>query len=473
MRALVRYPLLGSLLCLPLAVGCGDSDDPPSGSTPDTGESDGLDSPDVEPVACDPMLVPADGDTCDCEGGSTSNRDGLCDRTCVCTNGFFVCEDDCGTAEPVTLRWVTPPALVEVDGNGDRDVNPGEVWALEGTVVLANAETPVSTTVRATTASGRISLPDDPLSFPELDAAPEDFVIEFDVNANATAGPVVITVEAFTDGFQLIEHRVTFEVVELDRPVLSFVSDRLVEVVGDGNPVVDAGETWKVIATLRNGGSAAAEGVVLTAAPSSSSLTVVGDPVNVGVLSAGASREIEVTFEVSATPADLTPAIDLAATASNAGTATRVVPVSVRPPDTLRFDEDITFSQVEGEGNNDEFTDEGEVWELVFPVRNAGTFTIPGLEFTLRNYATPIDPVTGEPITDPESGLPIDDPAVTDLGFVLEDAPASLAASEESELRAVVEIPAGDATQGRILITPRSSIRQHAPFAYDIVLPRP
>lgn len=459
--------------CGLLFAACGGSDDDdPNPPGTDTGESD-VDE-DVDPIACELDEVPADGDTCDCEGGTVSGREGLCDRTCVCTNGFFVCEDDCSTPQGIELVWSVAPTLVEVEGNGDRDVNPGELWAIEGAVAANNAPNGVDTSLRATSASGRIVLDDEALRFSALGAEGEAFSLPVAINANATAGPVVVRVEAFTDGFEIIQQQVEFSVVELDRPVLAISDDRLEEVDGDGNPVVDAGESWQVILTVRNSGSAPAEGVNLTAAASSTTLALTTTTFSLGTVSPGATRQVEVPFTVAASPTDLTPTIDFAMSATGATTATRVVSVPVRPPDTLRFVVDeFVFQQAEGGGNGDTFADVGETWELLMPVENIGSFTISGLEFTLRNYETPLDPETGEPITDPETGLPLDDPAISDFGFELDSAPSSLLGGRDGELRAVVEIPEGDEVNGRVLVTPRSDIRQHAPIAHDILLVRP
>lgn len=453
------------LLALTLAACAGDPGDPSEGSDAG-GEADtstdggGVDGgADVDDPACRGEVVPTNGDPCDCTGETAEGRVGLCDRTCACAGGFWTCNEDCDEADALELVFDDLPSLSERTGNGDADVNPGETWVVTGAVAALNApESGADVTVRLATSSGRVDIEGATTPMRGLDDEAAVFDLAFTVSEDAVAGTVAITVEAFTDdGFVFVDETLEVDVVELDAPFLAFSRVRLNEVEGDGNSLVDAGETWAVTAVLSNNGTVAAEGIEVSGSVSSDALTLITtDAIDVGVLGPAASQEVRLDIQVADAPSELLPVVQFAATAANATTITEPYEVQVRPPDTLALDS-ATVGQATGGGNNDELADFGETWEIVITVSNSGGFDIEGLEWSVRNY------VSG----------PDEEPVFTDLGFDLESSPETLAggATGEVVLQTIVTDETG--TSGRVLVTARSDVRQHAPLVYEVSLPIP
>lgn len=452
-------------LVLALAACAGDPGDPSDATDGGGGGGDvstdagdgGL--TDVDDPACRGEVVPTNGDPCDCTGATAEGRVDLCDRTCACAGGFWTCNEVCDRPEVVALEFSDAPSITERTGNGDADVNPGEVWVVTGSLAALNTDADgVDVTVRLATSSGRVDVDGASTSFAGLDAEPATFDLAFEVGEDAVAGTVAITVEAFTDdGFVFTDETVDVDVVELDAPSLAFSRTRLNEVEGDGNSLIDAGETWAVTAVLSNNGTVAAEGIEVTGSVSSAALTLTTtEAVEVGVLGPAASQEVRIDVRVADDPGELLPVVQLAATATNATTITEPVEVQVRPPDTLVLDE-ATVGQADGGGNDDELADNGETWEVVLSVSNSGSFDIEGFEWSVRNY------VSG----------PDEEPVFTDLGFTIASSPDRLTGGASGEV--VLEATMSDETgvSGRVLVTARSDVRQHAPLVYEVTLPRP
>lgn len=467
MSLLARSALFGSAggsshlrpWCLALALGlaasvgaCGSDD--PGGDADTSPDTDGS----GEIPVCESDFVPVQFDPCACEGGTFEGTDGLCTRVCLCANGLYDCEETCDEPPVLTLEWATGPTLVEVTGNGDRAVNPGETWAIEGALAARNTpEGGVAVTLRAATSSAKVQLEDAEVSYSALGEAAQEFSIPIVVRQNAAPGPVVIDIEAFTTGFELIEQTVELEIVEGERALLTLSGVALEQVdPPDGaNNVIDAGETWRITAVITNTGLLAAEGVSATASASSESLALTTTTADVGILAPSGTRVVSFPFAVAAEPTDLIPTVQLAVTADNAPLVTTVQEVQIRPPDTLTADLGAaTFVEAEG-GNDDGVQDEGETWILTIPVSNGGNFALESLTWRLQNYES----ADGE------------DPFYVFLGFELGASPTRLAPRGNSQVTATVTIPAGGLGLGRLLFSATSMQRQHAPFAYVVTPP--
>jgi len=466
-QTLLRFFLAG-IYALSISA-CGGDDGEPSDQTDIEVDANDDVLPDSTDPACLGELFPAEGDICDCPDVQVDDNDDVCDRACTCeASGFWVCALDCIDPSGVALEWDVRPELVEIDGNGDRDVNPGERWAIEGNVRVEGSQDPIDVTVKATTGSARISFgDDDSVTLSDVGSDGVDFSLPFNVSNTANPGPVVVNVEAFDDGFLIISETLTIDIVDLDRPQLVWTPPTLSEVEGDGNTVVDPGETWRVTATLRNNGAAPAEGVSVMASPSSAALTIEDATVNVGILGGGAERDVEFVFVVSDDPSVLTPSIQLAATSTNAPTVTANLPTQIRPADTLTLSSS-ELRQVEGEGNDDEFADPGELWELVLTIENQGSFDVPDIVWSLINYEfVPFEDEEEEEEEDAEVEY-------VDQGFELQDdLPTVITAGSTITVAATATVGDSPELPGRVLVNLRSSLRQHGLIAVDIHFPRP
>jgi hypothetical protein len=443
--------------CTTLAVACGDDATPGDGDGSSDGSDDGSGSDDP---ACNGLVVPVDGDSCDCEGVEGSGVEAGCDRLCSCTAGFWDCETlGCDDPDAPGLSWADLPSVEETEGNGDDDANPGETFALRGTLLLERADDGVTVVIQASTSSARIELEEPSLEFEG--AVDGEITFEFVLNIadDAAAGEVSVTLDAYVVGQpDIVNEDVAVEITVPDSPSLAFDGLELTEGSGDGNRFVDAGERWVLTATLQNNGTLAAEDVEVTATPSNADLALDEDTVSVGILGDGGTREVSFEFTVAANPTELDPQIQLAATSSNAATTTEIQTVTIVPTETLSAGTPVV-QQVDGEGNDDAFADVDEVWEVVVPVTNNGTFEVPGLEWRLNNYVSPSP--------DEEPYFP------ASLGFALTDEPVRLAAGASGSVTAQTTITAETPSTGRVILTATSDLRRHGPFALTLTLPLP
>jgi hypothetical protein len=438
---------------------CGGDDEDASSS--DAG-MDGSGNGGLDP-ACEGSENPTNNASCACEGTTREYTDGLCDYACVCETGFWGCTEECTEPVEVTLEWGTTPEAAEVEGNGNGVPNPGETWEVTGTVRFANATESQAVTVQLRSDSTKLGLEEPSTSLSDVGDTGVEFSLPFTIQPSATDGLAPLTVEAFgASGLEVIAETIELTVATIPTAILGFTGDELVEVTGDGNRFIDAGETWKLTITLRNTGDAAAEELVVEASSSSSSLTsvTVGDVV--GTLNASGQIEVEVTFAVADEPTEVAAAIQLSATSSTAATASENIDVAVRPPDTLRLVE-TRVEQVPDFGNGDAVADDGELWQVVVAIENTGGFAVEELSWNLLNYT----PTSGG------EGSGSGEPPYTDLQFGLAEQPTRIAAGATIELLAQNEVAAGMGNIGRLIISANSSLRRHGPFAFDVNWTRP
>lgn len=457
-RAL-RWMIGACLLCGVWFSACGGDDEPSAGS--DAG-LDGSGGGGTDP-ACEGSENPTNNASCACEGTNRQYVDGLCEYDCACETGFWGCTEVCTEPVEVTLEWGTTPTAAEVDGNGNGVPNPGETWEVTGSVRYANATEGQVVTVQLRSDSTKLGLEEPSTALSNVGDTAVEFTLPFTVQESATDGLAPLTVEAFgATGLEVIDETIELTVATIPTAILDFSGDELVEVTGDGNRFIDAGESWKLTITLRNTGDAAAEDLVVEASSSSSSLTgvEVGDVVN--TLNAAGQVEVEVTFAVAAEPTEVAAAIQLSATSSTAATASENVDVTVRPPDTLRL-AGTRVEQVPDFGNGDAVANDGELWQVVVEIENTGGFAVEDLSWNLLNYT----PTSGG------EGSGSEEPPYTDLQFGLAEQPTRIAAGATVALLVQNEVSAGMGAIGRLIISANSSLRRHGPFAFDVNWTRP
>jgi hypothetical protein len=456
LRWMVGACLVSGLL---LAACGGEDDEQPSAS--DVG-MDGSGDAGSDP-ACEGSENPTNNASCACEGTTREFTEGLCDYACVCETGFWGCTEECTEPVEVMLEWGATPEAAEVEGNGNGVPNPGETWEVTGSVRFANATEGQAVTVQLRSDSTKLGLEEPSTSLSNVGDTAVEFSLPFTIQEAATDGLAPLTVEAFgANGLEVIDETIELTVATIPTAILDFTGDDLVEVTGDGNRFIDAGETWKLTITLRNTGDAAAEDLVVEASSSSSSLTNVEVGEVVGTLNAAGQVEVEVTFEVAAEPTEVAAAIQLSATSSTAATASENVDVTVRPPDTLVL---LTtrVEQVPDFGNGDAVANDGELWQVVVEIQNTGGFAVEELSWNLLNYT----PTSGG------EGSGSEEPPYTDLQFGLAEQPTRIAAGATVELLAQNEVAAGMGNIGRLIISANSSLRRHGPFAFDVNWTRP
>jgi len=398
----------------------------------------------ADAAVCAPTEPPADGDLCDCEAETFEGRVSECDRACVCEFGFWECADDCDTVLPLELRWATRPRLSELTGNGDTLLEPGETWAVTGEVAATNAPSGgASVTVRITSTSPSIDTDGSSISLADVGEAAAAFELPFLIDARAPALPFELRVEAFS-GFASLEETIDATVSVADAPELSWSDVELLTETGTLPIRIDAGGSYVASATLRNSGTATAQGVEVSLAPSSGAL-VVGEPVVVGILAAGATRAIEIPVTVDADPSDLEPTLTFAAEADNAEIEVEVLPVTVVPPDRVVF-----VSQAWRNAG-------GEAWELVVTLRNDGRVALSGLAWSRVEYVSPD---------------PSDDPYIPEaMGIGEPVGPASLAAGASVEVTMPLAVTGETPDRGRVFLQLTSSRRRHGPYALDVERP--
>lgn len=535
--------LLAAAAALALAACANDPGDEPrdtggsADGSGDAGADAGTDvgtdagSPDSAPdPACEGEIVPFDGDPCDCEGADVDGTDGLCTRACSCDGGFWACDETCDEPDPLVLRWVDEPALAEVTGNGDAAVEPGERWAVEGSIAADNGpDGGITVDLRLDSLSGKVSLTDSAATLDGVDAAGADFSLPFDVDDDASEGSVALDVEAFTtNGLASLNDTVTVEIAGITRGELRVDEDDLVELEGDGNRFVDPGERWALDITIVNEGNAVASGVSFAATTDSAALIVDTTSGDVGDLAADASSAVRIELTIAAAPADLAPVVTVTATSTDAGVAPAELDVSVdiEALDTLVWHRDeLSIRQAAGAGNDDAVADPGETWEAVVPVSNSGTVAITGLSVSVTNFETPhcgvdtdcgasgvnrCDELTPNATTcagDEDCG-PIgvcgiglcevgscafscadgdpclvgtcvegwcEAPVYRSAGFRLSSAPDELAPGANAEVVAAVTLDASTPDLARVFFSATSDVRTrpHASAAVDAALPVP
>ncbi|MCB9519535.1 MAG: hypothetical protein H6698_02785 [Myxococcales bacterium] len=424
----------------------GETSDP----TDSAGSDDAASDTSGDVAVCDTTEAPADGDVCDCEAQTYAGRIDTCDRSCLCEFGFWACTDDCDEVLPLALSWSSGPAIEELDGDGDAEVNPGETWRVVGSVAAANAPAAgAPTTVRVGSDAASVSIDAGTYEIEALTDEPQEFAIAFTVEDRATAGEVVLQVEAFS-GFATLSDELTVTVVPAALPVLTWDDLEVLDAEGATALRIEAGDELLVTGVLSNEGTVAAEGVSVSLSSSSSSLATP-DEQSVGVLAAGATRVVEFAVTVAASPGDLAPQLTFVADADNAELATALYDVTIYPPDTLSVVEH-TWRNIDGLN-----------WELVVTLQNTGRFALPGLEWRRVDYVSP-------PL--PEGDPNRDDPFyATALGIGEPTGPGSLAAGATTEVTLPLTISAETPAIGRVLLRVTSDLRNHGPFALDVSVP--
>ncbi len=475
-------------------------------------------SPDAGPdPACEGEFVPFDGDPCDCEGTDVEGTEGLCTRTCTCDGGLWACDETCDEPDPLVLRWVEEPALAEVTGDGDNAVEPGERWAVEGSIAADNGpDGGITVDLRLDSLSGKVSLTDSAATLDGVDGNGTGFTLPFDV-------------EAFTsNGLASLDYTVTVEIAGVTRAELRIDEDDLVEIEGDGNRFVDPGERWALDIVIVNEGNAPATGVSFVASSGSDAVFVDTPSGDLGELAPEASASVRIELTVAAAPADLAPVITVTATSSDDAVvpAERAFTFDIEALDTLVWDrEGPSIRQAAGQGNDDDFADPGETWEAVIPISNSGTVAISGLSVSVTNFETPrcgvdtdcgasgvnrCDDLTPNATTcaDDEDCGPIgvcgiglcevgsctfscadgdpclvgscvdgwcEAPVYRSAGFRLASAPDELAAGADAEVIASVTLDASTPDLARVFFSATSDVRTrpHASAAVDAALPVP
>jgi hypothetical protein len=446
-----RFLWMPALLLL-LLQACGGSDDPEP--TPDEGSAP------IPGDLCPADLEPADNESCGCETETRSFQRNACDTTCVCSSGFWACTETCQDPVFPTLTWGLLPQAEEAEGNGNGIPNPGEQWAITGSVRIDNATEGEDVTVQLGTTSTRFLLESARVTLEDVGVADTNFRIPFRIAGTATDGTATLTVEAFTDGITVLTREVELTVVVIPTPQLALNGETFTEVTGNGDRFRDGGETWRLTTQLENRGNAIAEGIRVEASASSAALTDIAVGTTPSTLNGSGRTDVTVTFTVADQPEEANPTLQVTALASNAATVGINIPVSVRPPDNLR-PVSTTLRQVEAGGNDDDIADDGETWEAVFVLENTGAFAINGLTWSLFNY----------PTTDPELS-PDEDPPYTDFLFELDATVPSLAPGAQATITAITTIEEGFGPLGRVFLRAESSLRPHGPWPFDIELTR-
>jgi hypothetical protein len=411
--------------------------------------------------------APEDGEPCDCEGETFEGQVELCDRTCACEFGFWVCEDEC--EEPPELELVISETLdvEEVTGNGDAIVNPGEVWSITGTVAANNAgEDGVEASVRLAVDSIFVDVDAASAQFAALGDDPEEFTLEFEVLFSATESTVNVTVEAFS-GFASSSRVVEVDIVPAQVPVFTLGTLDIVDSEGEPYGAIAPGDTVYLRGTASNTGPVDASDVTVTTT-SSNALVQVPEPFSAGALASGASDEIMVELVVSDDPTALSTEVYVELTAPDADPASRTRVIDVVPADTI----ELVGTEWEAGGSASE-------WTLVVTVRNTGSFELTGVTWLhidgsieipedLKDDFPTLD--CFDPIEEPDPDNP---PTCYDpMGFEDPEGPTALAGGVEGEVRLALTTDESTPDPGLLVIRARSDARSsHGPIRLEVAAP--
>ena len=407
-------------------VGC--SDDEPNEPLPDVGVTDTVDEEVGE--TCTIVEPPVGGDQCDCEGDDYAGRVELCDRTCECEFGFWDCEETCDEPPVLELEISSALSVDEQTGNGDGQINPGEVWVVSGTVQANNApEEGVDVTLRLSSSSIFVEVVGASELLEGLDDTPVAFALPFEVSASAGSAEATVTVEAFSD-FTTDSGEVEFAIVE--PAVARLVFENTAVFNSEGSPAVriNAGDVITVSTTLRNTGTLAAEGVSVSASPSATSLSRP-DSRDIGIVAAGERASIDFEVTVSDAPTELSPQLTLGATSDTAETVTSVVDVNI-----------VRAASLAVSGYTWE-TGTAPAAELVITVTNSSSAAVNGLEWTHRNYTSSE--------AECSSGNP-DVPCYVSVDLGAPVGPTSIAGSSTGEVRLPLTVSETTPSEGLVIL---------------------
>lgn len=463
MNVLQRLGLLPATVAVLLLAGCvsdpnldtesdaiGDAAEGSADASDRDAEADGT----AEVAECAADLVPADGDACDCLGEERDASDAICERSCVCSGGFWACDERCDEPDPVALRFTSAPALSEESGNGDALVQPGETWVVATEIVADNAlDDGLEVFVRLDSDDGALRF-DPELTQRTIDGlaqTPVSLRFPFTVNESARPGQAVATLDA-SSGFLVVSAEVPVTIAGPDTALLEWGAPEFVRVEGDVDRQIELGERWEVVVPLRNTGDRDATALAVEARASSAA--IVPDASGIGVparLEAGATASIRWPFTVGETLIELEPLLTLDATAGDTEPVQLGVPVPLVPPDTLAV-VGYTWSSTPPE------------LALSVEVENTGALDVTGLEWTRINYASPT-PCGGD--TEP----PCEDPLVRSLELGDPDGPSAIAAGTSGVVRLTLTQTGDTPPVGRVLLRATSRLRAHGPYPVDVALP--
>jgi M6 family metalloprotease-like protein len=151
----------------------------------------------------------------------------------------------------------------------------------------------------------------------------------------------------------------------------------LVEVVGNGDGVVQRGETWSVRPNLRNGGGGTALDVKARLESTTAGVTILDSgPRPYGDIAPGANAPVASGYRFALDPSSCTPEIAFDVvdiTSTNAPGVYPYKPAAFTVPSVcplLRFASFSNLIEIEGNGNGG--IDPGETWELSVNLSNVG-----------------------------------------------------------------------------------------------------
>lgn len=447
-----------SMLCVCLVACASD----PAFEGGDTADAIGADAADAGAVDASADVGAADGDgsgcgesavvsgnPCDCDGEETDASDELCERTCLCTGGFWSCTEDCRDPASLALSLVGAATVAEAVGNGDGLLQPGETGEVSARIAVENAqEGGADVDVRLRSFDNELTFDGSSEARFEGASGERDVALRFGVQASASAGPIRLQLEV-SSGFILVEEEIDARVEGPNQPLLRWSDAGVERVDGNANRDIEVGETWEVLGTLSNEGDREASALEIGARASSATLELAESGAGVPAsLDAGESRRVSWRFVVSEPLLELVPVVTLSAGAPDAEPRALDIEVPLTPPDTLLV-------------ANASFTGAGDELTLVVTVANTGQLDVTGLDWTRINYASPT-PCGGDGEVECEV------PFFERMEFGEPDGASSIAADGS----AIVELPLSvtDETpfSGRVLLRAQSDLRDHGPYPIEV-----